>query len=248
MHTRRGFTLIELLVVIAIIAILAAILFPVFSKAREKARTIACLSNVKQIGLAFVMYTSDYDERWCPVYQHPNIGFAGMLYPYVKNEGLFDCPSRNPAVRWDNHNFWNDGSPDVCQITGKVTSWFYNRATAMGFNVSYGWYDWGSPDPIHHGPGRGWTVRLSGVQYPAEMIWCVDSKFYGPSSYGYTIGDSVCVHSSSNWPDFRHNEGCNVSFMDGHAKWYQGDALVRDRTLRPMWYMCHENHTNYHGF
>src|SRR5271165_6941681 len=88
-----GFTLIELLVVIAIIAILAAILFPVFAQAREKARAISCLSNVKQIGTAFYMYVQDYDETT------PSLGgnsgdYTNHLYPYVKNNALFSCPDR----------------------------------------------------------------------------------------------------------------------------------------------------------
>lgn len=91
MHTRRGFTLIELLVVIAIIAILAAILFPVFARAREKARQTSCLSNIKQIGLALMMYSEDYDERY------PCTGGAwwSPLMPYVKNAQVFRCPSLN---------------------------------------------------------------------------------------------------------------------------------------------------------
>src|SRR6056297_1745410 len=96
---RRGFTLIELLVVIAIIAILAAILFPVFARAREKARQSACLSNVKQIGLGFMMYAQDYDERLCPSYlagnPDSNNRWDEMLQPYLKNEQILRCPSES---------------------------------------------------------------------------------------------------------------------------------------------------------
>ena len=89
---RSGFTLIELLVVIAIIAILAAILFPVFAKAREKARQASCLSNVKQIALGFMQYAQDYDERNCPSYAGA-VGWPMLLQPYVKNTQIFKCPS-----------------------------------------------------------------------------------------------------------------------------------------------------------
>jgi len=96
---RHGFTLIELLVVIAIIAILAAILFPVFARARGKARQTACLSNQKQIGLAFMMYADDYDETLPSSYYYQNganssrgyVQWSGMIQPYVKNAGLFVC-------------------------------------------------------------------------------------------------------------------------------------------------------------
>ncbi|MFQ6099194.1 MAG: prepilin-type N-terminal cleavage/methylation domain-containing protein, partial [Armatimonadota bacterium] len=90
---RRGFTLIELLVVIAIIAILAAILFPVFAKAREKARQTACLSNVKQISLAVQMYAQDYDEFIVAVYNEGGRYWWDVLDPYVKNIAVWRCPS-----------------------------------------------------------------------------------------------------------------------------------------------------------
>ena len=96
---RKGFTLIELLVVIAIIAILAAILFPVFAQAREKARGISCLSNTKQIGLGILMYGQDYDEKFpCGVLPTSGpgfngIGWAGQTYSYIKNGQLFKCPN-----------------------------------------------------------------------------------------------------------------------------------------------------------
>src|SRR6187397_1320782 len=98
---RRAFTLIELLVVIAIIAILAAILFPVFAQAREAARKASCLSNMKQIGLALQQYSSDYDGLFPPS-QLPssgaNVSWPTMSFPYIKNEGVFVCPSGEASL------------------------------------------------------------------------------------------------------------------------------------------------------
>src|SRR5476649_549867 len=92
---KRGFTLIELLVVIAIIAILAAILFPVFARARENARRASCQSNLKQLGLAMIQYAQDYDETMpvSTVASYAGFGWTGQLYPYVKSKQLFVCPS-----------------------------------------------------------------------------------------------------------------------------------------------------------
>src|SRR5579872_1765147 len=96
MNRNKGFTLIELLVVIAIIAILAAILFPVFAKVREKARQTSCLSNEKQLGLGFVQYVQDNDETY-PLdgaYSGTDLGqgWGGQIYPYVKSTGVYHCP------------------------------------------------------------------------------------------------------------------------------------------------------------
>src|SRR3979409_1025464 len=100
MKRRRGFTLIELLVVIAIIAILAAILFPVFAQAREKARQTSCLSNTKQMMLGVKMYTQDYDETSLWRWYMPNTNGTGtnfcweeVVLPYIKNQDIFICPS-----------------------------------------------------------------------------------------------------------------------------------------------------------
>ena len=107
----NGFTLIEVLVVIAIIAILTAILFPVFSKAREKGRQGACMSNMKQIGLAVLQYTQDYDEME-PGYivgTSPIVGWRTILNTYVKSQNVFLCPSNtynNKTVDWDTAPGW----------------------------------------------------------------------------------------------------------------------------------------------
>jgi prepilin-type N-terminal cleavage/methylation domain-containing protein/prepilin-type processing-associated H-X9-DG protein len=94
---KRAFTLIELLVVIAIIAILAAILFPVFARVREKARQTACLSNMKQLGLAYTQYLEDFDEEYPPTSFGEPHGWAGVIYPYVKSTGLYKCPDDSTA-------------------------------------------------------------------------------------------------------------------------------------------------------
>jgi prepilin-type N-terminal cleavage/methylation domain-containing protein/prepilin-type processing-associated H-X9-DG protein len=138
---RRGFTLIELLVVIAIIAILAAILFPVFAQAREKARQTSCESNLKQIGLSIKMYVQDFDETWPSgqIYQNDNtsngqqassglnFGYNGwvanVIRPYVKNESIYTCPSNVNPYGW----------VDSWAQTGSATSSYaYNYATLNG--------------------------------------------------------------------------------------------------------------------
>src|SRR5437588_2381833 len=124
-NRRGGFTLIELLVVIAIIAILAAILFPVFAQAREKARSTTCLSNCKQLGTALRMYLDDYEGAY-PLswFEKPQYGFDVAMYPYVKNKQLYACPS-NPLHPSDWAGYYTSGIgpiPRTYAMNGAVST------------------------------------------------------------------------------------------------------------------------------
>jgi len=212
---RHGFTLIELLVVIAIIAILAAILFPVFARARAQARQASCLSNLKQIGLASKMYTSDYDERCVPMWAF-GVGAPGepvgrlwwttLIQPYTKNEQLLICPSANFDAVFHKGSATGAPEPGCFRArTGIGKNWFsYNGE--MG-DRGY----WGVA-----GPGEG--LKDSAVQWPAELIEYGDSDcvVMGPNN----IGEAQNFINGVSWPAgyFRHNEGANYAFFDGHAK------------------------------
>jgi len=199
---RRGFTLIELLVVIAIIAILAAILFPVFAKAREKARQTSCLSNCRQLGTAFRMYCQDYDERY-PLFGYVIPGFnvpgAGgspdgsnvnmwrfFIGPYCKNYQVFVCPSSTVA---------GDPSSPGSQLL-----------PAYGYNG----YIAGAADG---------TLRA-----PAETMAMGDSWHWaahqaGGITHAFASVCYACVPANKDVKYARHNQGSNAAFCDGHAKW-----------------------------
>jgi prepilin-type N-terminal cleavage/methylation domain-containing protein/prepilin-type processing-associated H-X9-DG protein len=223
---RRGFTLIELLVVIAIIAILAAILFPVFAKAREKARQSSCLSNTKQIGVAFLAYLNDYDECF-PLYQNlgtyptksfydPGGEFCEYIYwsqelcPYIKSFEVFNCPSQNCAVPFKG-----------TRATVAYTSYGYNFAP-LGGPTSY-------PLGVY-----------AEIVNPSNMIVfgeTVDMNVGYGAPYGFTA-----LYNPKSYPTYilwlaaRHNNGGNEGFADGHAKWLPA-ATIRDTStaVGNMW-------------
>ena len=153
---KLGFTLIELLVVIAIIAILAAILFPVFAKAREKARQSSCQSNVKQIEIGLLQYCQDYDETlpWGYIYVGANwYSWAHEVYPYVKNQQLFTCPSDTSAAMIWNPTVWN-GAPAAYgyndNLYGKALATFtdtVNQLVHADSNYYSLWHGLTSPPP-----------------------------------------------------------------------------------------------------
>lgn len=215
---RSGFTLIELLVVIAIIAILAAILFPVFSSAKEKANQARCLNNLKQIALAFARYSDDNGgtfplsmsptstwqskKNW-PGYKYftssgtntaaKYVTWMDMIYPQVKNMSVFVCPSAK----------FDDLAGNVPKTA--VPSYGYNGG--LGCNcIGYS----------YRGSKPGWDIpcKMSEIRRPSKIVMVMDfGSIYSPIANENYFGE---------WSDhtFPHNGGTNVCFTDGHARSY----------------------------
>jgi len=212
---RRGFTLIELLVVIAIIAILAAILFPVFAKAREAARKTACLNNGKQIGTGIMMYTQDYDETF-PTADYG--GYVAQIQPYVKNIALWRCPSQSGGyqIRLYGVNWNNDPTtPNVPTQVGFVI----NNDVVGGA--------WSQPvRPVAELQAPAQTVML-GETYvngtTAQIAFSVTTASGAPGTTtvrGWNaIYTSAKPTSASSRLGAHHNEGGNFIYGDGHVKW-----------------------------
>ncbi len=195
---RSGFTLIELLVVIAIIAILAAILFPVFAKAREKARSASCLSNLKQLALADLMYVQDYDEKFLHGWPAPSwSSYIHMLDPYVKNTQLWVCPSAADNAFCPCGYPGGDADPAAVR-----SSYARNPYTTVG------WY------ADMHGK------KLAAFDKPSETILMCDGRrnWVHFSSWCFALEGQ---DGRSCYPTIaaRHNDGANCSFVDGHVKW-----------------------------
>jgi prepilin-type N-terminal cleavage/methylation domain-containing protein/prepilin-type processing-associated H-X9-DG protein len=208
---RRGFTLIELLVVIAIIAILAAILFPVFARARSKARQASCASNLKQIALAMLMYNQDYDSKWVSCYDddegaRPRIIWAQKIAPYVKNDQLFQCPSVS--------------SPST---VGNLQNTRYQMPMSHVFPE--GWRNPVSEEDFLR-PAET-IMLLEGSQW--YQHFCPRHNIYNAGGRFYDCGDGDVapwgVLGETTWP--RHNGGCNVAWCDGHVKWMSTRDLGR---------------------
>jgi len=217
---RSAFTLIELLVVIAIIAILAAILFPVFAKVREKARQTACLSNMKQLGLAFQQYSQDYDEQYPSGDPWFNVcwGWAGEVSPYVKSPQLFTCPDDptaasgfgTPVSYGYNMNLsgcssgFTNGSPSVSQLNApaRTLMLFEVVGTVVDFN--------NLPEP-HGGNMSKTNDTFNGSNVTKFATGTIDVAWpFANNSQGSTP---------------RHIEGANYLAADAHAKWMRSNLV-----------------------
>lgn len=243
---RPGFTLIELLVVIAIIAILAAILFPVFAQARDKARQSTCISNARQMGLALSMYVQDWDETYpwsvgIPADRTPS--WAGLISPYVKNLDVFQCPSQEDI---------NDralGTPEARKIAGPRN--YCGNAEIL---------PWMGPKPVpEFGRFHNNKIRtLAEIPEPADTIAIFETARAGtvfpqenpfrPTHWWWSVlNDGVAylawkkpTERNYDWMALvRHQGGSNYVFADGHAKWFRPEATLRARrTTKPtgnMW-------------
>jgi len=224
---KNGFTLIELLVVIAIIAILAAILFPVFSNARENARRTACLSNLKQIGDALMMYVQDYDEKYPPAaLSDPNVGdlvaWFPALYPYVKNQKVFECPSTNGSQYSESFSWWWIPPEWRGTIRHSYAMNMYLGADGPAFWCS-----------ISKG-GRS----MAQISDPADIVavsecvhtfihnyWgCTPAPECGRFQVGYAQTCSAwCNPQLRDERYARHMGGSVICFADGHTKWVKAD-------------------------
>ena len=255
-----GFTLIELLVVIAIIAILAAILFPVFAQAREKARQATCLSNNKQIALGVLMYAQDYEET-LPLGSYIFDGMTvavtwqDLVEPYIKSGAGPDPQPGSPANR-KVVTFWScpsisptptnlpkqSGDPDP----GPFSSNFYSKSLSYINNSNY------MPTMHRLALSRGWFAGtpspLARLEAPAQVVLVTEGMGY----IGNTGGDdwnSECTRVETDYPvlsgpilgradnycagRYRHSGGSVYAFADGHVKWFKGPtASWRQRSER----------------
>lgn len=204
---KSGFTLIELLVVIAIIAILAAILFPVFARARENARRASCQSNMKQLGLGVLQYSQDYDEKLILEYNVEQL-WPGIVQPYLKSIQVFDCPSGiekfnggyDPYIGYG-FNFWLNG-----------TTAYYGLSLAT----------------IQR-PAETLMIAETGNATTGEGYYLCYPSYYtavGTGRNDASYGEDVPA-ARGRLTD-RHMEGLNVLWADGHVKWSKRSVLIAD--------------------
>ncbi len=194
MKTGRGFTLIELLVVITIIAILAAILFPVFNAAREKGRSAACAQNIRQLCMAVLQYADDYDDH-LPVAFITDLQTGQMstwyqgIFPYVENYDIWQCPSEPDSWLGYGYNFEYLGYQDL--VTGVV-----------------------------------YSFTTGSIRNKARTIMLTDTKLMPNGLCSPVVYPPMDRGNFDATISKRHNMGCNVAHVDGHAKWFSYETLV----------------------
>jgi prepilin-type N-terminal cleavage/methylation domain-containing protein/prepilin-type processing-associated H-X9-DG protein len=217
---RRGFTLIELLVVISIIAILASILFPVFSKARENARRTSCMSNLKQIGLAAMQYTQDYDEFYVPAFAKN-----------ASNAGILQTDTSMPGAQFTTR--FTGGSNAA---SGRIISWMdllhpyaksidiykcpsVPRSSAANGNYGYNSAFFQVSSGYSGAQAFLTSARLSSIRRPSEIFMFMDYSFGWHNAAPMTVRPRTVPTSPDYKSLFSHLDGMNIAYADGHSKW-----------------------------
>ena len=239
-----GFTLIELLVVIAIIAILAAILFPVFAQAREKARAITCISNLKQLGLAVTQYEQDFDEA-CPNGVNPyggGQGWAGQVYVYVKSTGAFKCPddsTTGPVSSYAYNSNVTSANPAPTSCSSSVPAGMtlarYNspaKTVLLAEVQNSTGYDVSTEISATQGTcgGSAAGVGIGGAWDPSGYNANLGVDGGTPTTLKWATGYTRNANSGNALKDFtaakgRHQEGANYLLADNHAKFMRPSAV-----------------------
>ena len=226
----KAFTLIELLIVIAIIAILSAILFPVFATAREKARQTACASNEKQIGLGLMQYVQDNDKSYpLGLVTDRGVGWAGQIMPYVKASQVFTCPSdttiaggQNSAISYAMNQSTIWAAPN-CTAPYQASQFTSPPVTIMVFEVAgVAWF------PATDAPYFGsWSSSPTGNGMAPYNFYYGHAAVSG--QVGYSTGVFPYNGESSSDPTYapgpRHSNGSNFIFADGHVKWMTANRI-----------------------
>lgn len=213
---KRAFTLVEILVVIAIVSLLAALVLSVFSRARNSARTTTCASNLKQIGLAFRLYTEDYRGRYpnFDIAGNTDCGWAEQIYPYVRATAIFSCSSFA-------YGEFRPGCP----------------ASEPTTNAEFPFYNWDGSYNYNFISGPGGRFSEARMRRPSETILFCDgqgkrgsySKLEGGGSINGVPIDPRDFSELGN----RHNYGSNVAYADGHVKWRSYEDLLDVKQWQP---------------